>query len=470
MIPNEGITEVVGKMVARQNAASARAPADRYGMDSSQPYVLFLGAACGRAAGVPSIADMARSVFESLIEIAPDMFSKYAKKEYLQDDDIVTDKFYQMLEDMSSLERRNLLRSFFEDLPVPLFYQDLARLVHASFFRIILTTNCDTLLEKALSGLGSSAGVPFRTINLGAKQQLSVDPDIVPDLVTVIKLHGDISQGNRLMITPDEIEQALRCHRSFVKGELAQDMVIVGYEFESPPINDWLWRSRQEIWWASPELPNNEHMGRIMNDREAHFIEGEAAKPELFFGQLALRLLTLPSSDKTRPSDVSEISIPYSQPISVEALVSDPDMLRPLYIADQLERAKEQLNRLESDIAADRSNAQLQAQIAYQRTEVATLEDELRTLSPNRPRLTEAVDRIVQAVHRATLDPNTQAYLDTQAQLIRDETSRSNPNQDILSAAISATLVVSERLGEKVISQELVRNLSAFAPSLARRL
>jgi len=76
----------------------------------------------------------------------------------------------------------------------------------------------------------------------------------------------------------------------------------------------------------------------------------------------------------------------------------------------------------------------------------------------------------VQAVHRATLDPNTQAYLDTQAQLIRDETSRSNPNQDILSAAISATLVVSERLGEKVISQELVRNLSAFAPSLARRL
>src|SRR5579862_2536266 len=43
-----------------------------------------------------------------------------------------------------------LLRQYYVELPVPLFYQDLASLLKARVFSRVLTTNYDNLLEQAL--------------------------------------------------------------------------------------------------------------------------------------------------------------------------------------------------------------------------------------------------------------------------------------------------------------------------------
>ena len=465
MIPNEGITELCNSMLVRQQGTAPRTRDT--GTSGPGPYTLFIGAACSRAAGVPSVDEIARQVFDDLFEHDPETARAYVPEAQRSDRAAPTSAFYQLLGALSNLERYSLLQSFYEDHPVPLFYQDLSRLVQAGFFRTILTTSYDTLLEQALTGVGGSSLARFRVVNLGANPEKGTGPSLPGNQLTIVKLHGDIAQSGQLVVTPDEIERSLGAQRSFIEGQLSQDLMVVGYEFESPPVTDWLAWSSREVWWVSPKRPLNDAMGRIAGDREVHFVDGEAAQPELFFGQLTLRLLTL-SATPSRPVEPNSFSFSTTRQ-TTESLVGDDEALRLAYLQDQLQRAKEVLVSLENDASANKSGAAAQTQIDYQRARVARLEDLLRAQSATRPRIAELANQITSAVQKAELDPKTRSYVESQASVIRSESALTEPNQDILSAAISATLVVAERLGDRVVGQDVVQALGAFATSLTRR-
>ncbi len=57
---------------------------------------------------------------------------------------------------------------------------------------------------------------------------------------------------------PEEIDRVLDEHRSFVKLQLATDLIVVGHELdrdEPRAIDDWLAKGGGEVWWVHPEPP-----------------------------------------------------------------------------------------------------------------------------------------------------------------------------------------------------------------------
>jgi hypothetical protein len=135
------------------------------------------------------------------------------------------------------------------------------------------------------------------------------------------------------------------------------------------------------------------------------------------------------------------------------------------YLQSQLRRSQAILHSLEQSQVPGETNLQLQNQIAYQRSQVTELEDRLRELSSSREQVLQLLKQVREAVDEANPDPHTSGYLHTQVQSVEMEYQRQDPNQAIISAAISATVLIAERLGGSVVDPSVVQQLSRYAPS-----
>src|SRR5438105_11256730 len=102
----------------------------RRGMTYPGPYILFLGAGCGRAAGVPDLSQLARTAMRLFGSPLPEGSS----------DDDVTAAFLDQIESLKPAHVARMLDRLFATTPVPTFYQYLAQLVRERFFPLILTT------------------------------------------------------------------------------------------------------------------------------------------------------------------------------------------------------------------------------------------------------------------------------------------------------------------------------------------
>jgi len=94
----------------------------------------------------------------------------------------------------TSAERQQLLKSYFEPtedersagLKIPsAAHKAIARLVQSGYIRVILTTNFDRLIEKALDEIGISPTV------ISTDDQILGSLPLVHSKVTLIKIHGD---------------------------------------------------------------------------------------------------------------------------------------------------------------------------------------------------------------------------------------------------------------------------------------
>src|SRR5689334_21085953 len=57
------------------------------------------------------------------------------------------DEFRARFRDLQGIERYSLLQTIYRRIPVPAFYQEMARLLKARYLRHVMTTNVDQLLE-----------------------------------------------------------------------------------------------------------------------------------------------------------------------------------------------------------------------------------------------------------------------------------------------------------------------------------
>ena len=445
MKPDENITQLVRLLVERQQA-----PPGTVSRGGPQ-VILFLGRSCADAAGVPDMLAMARQVMRD-----PDLAAMYADRN-LQDDEQLAIAFAEYLAEMTGAQRMRMLQSFYERIPVPAFYQDLALLVKGGYFRHILTTSIDTLLEQALNGAGLWVDKDYQVISLGLKEERKTygrPGEMSSDRITLVKLHGDLAQ-NQAAITKEEIADALEPQRYFVKGELSGDLVVVGYEFESQPLNRWLSWVPGDAWWVSEDRPEGDEIAAIESRRNIQYITGQAARPENFFGQLLYLLwrVVAPSEEGVLPAEREA----YEETEGFEEDYSDEE-----YIRSQLHRTKAMLANLEQSAGPDQRNVAWTNQIQYQRQRAADLEDQLRGLESSREHLLDLLQHIDKTVREKADDPNLSTYLKNQVKSVVKEYQRQEPNQVIVSAAIGATLVMAERMG---VDKEVLNELSKFAPT-----
>lgn len=461
MRPSEKTTELARQILARHER-------------QQRPYILFLGQACAGAAGVPTKFEIARQVFSD-----PDLSQSYLQDEEREDRAAVLQAFDELLEEMTTGQRYRMLQSFYASVPVPSFYQDLALLVKAGFFVLIVTTNIDNLLEQAFSGAGLTPGRDYQVQVLGSQEELPWRSKVVQESeppVRLIKLHGDLAL-KQAAITREEIDEALEPQRFFIKGQISGDMIMVGYQLESEPLNQWLSWVPGDLWWVSLETPD-EQLLRLLEERRSVFhIHGEEARPDAFFGQLAWLLLHAPIGDSS-----DETAVPIERGVTGEERDRElsPRLENMVYtdesfLANQLRRTQSVLQALEQVKAPGGENLQVETQIEYQRRQMALLEAQLRDLEPNRERLLKLMNQVRIAIQRAAknslVDPNVAVYARKQWSAVQSEYRREMPNQSIVAAAIGATVVLAEQLGEQIVDRGVVQELASYAPSaVGRRL
>jgi len=158
-------------------------------------YALLLGSGVSRSAAIPTgwevVLDLARRVAKlEGDDPEPDPEAWFTKKygqaaEYSKLLDILA---------KTSTERQRLLKSYFEPseeersqgLKTPTAaHRAIAELARDGYVRVILTTNFDRLLERAMEELGLTPTV------IASVDQISGALPLVHAGVTIIKLHGD---------------------------------------------------------------------------------------------------------------------------------------------------------------------------------------------------------------------------------------------------------------------------------------
>jgi hypothetical protein len=567
VIPNQeidGLAEEMKNRYARISSTwqepSSSPSGYRSDLDNpeQQPFVLFLGPKCATAAGVPNKEQIARSILDlvakdnELNTIYPLVGKSLNLAITLAGDDLLT-LFYDLMAKLkkgASGKIYRILLKLYANVPVPLFYQDLALLIKADYFERILTTNIDTLLEQALNIAGLQAGFDYQVFSLGVAED---DPNSAGGYGAladwgqdaqprqIIKLFGDLAQ-EQVNIIPEDIDKALKNQRRYVKSELEGDIVMVGYDFESKPINTWLKHGgtrRGQLWWVGEEVasPPPDAFPQDWANR-VHFITGEIGRPQEFFSQLKLRLLRRPTfvlssysgeawqregapenawllesierssaSAERQEQSVDDGSHPTGKDAAVEGVrgstgtseessantVAPDRSTLPTASAERppeetsliedlrgnIRRGQAVLSSLEQSVAPGEVPTQVRAQVIYQKKQIAEMEDKLRSLKSNRDNVIQALTDLVRDLQsaRATgvrvIDEPTLHFLQQQAQSIKEEYARSESNHFVISAALGATVILAERLcielGAEVVKPEHVRQLAAFAPSVAGR-
>ncbi|MDO9052312.1 MAG: SIR2 family protein [Gallionella sp.] len=158
-------------------------------------YALLLGSGTSRASGIPTgwevVLDLIRKTAKLENEdCEPDPAEWYRQKHHTEPD------YSKLLDEIAKTptERQQLLRGYFEPtederaqgLKAPsIAHRAIAKLVASGHLRIIVTTNFDRLMEKALDEVGVAPTI------ISTADQLEGALPLAHSGATIIKLHGD---------------------------------------------------------------------------------------------------------------------------------------------------------------------------------------------------------------------------------------------------------------------------------------
>lgn len=446
--------------------------------DSAVPYVLFLGAGCAKAAGAPSVEIIARDLLKTFgYDTTP-----ASKDEPLEQ---VLSRFAAHTSKLSRSQLTRMLRSLYAKVPVPSFYQDLALMVRERFFPMIVTTNFDTLLELALEGVGLRNS-DYLVTSLGSRTGSDSAPrNLRPGsgpLTHIVKLHGDLAEDAAHWTTA-EIEQALAASRPWIKPDLSGDLIMVGHSPGEGPVDGWLAHApHRELWWISAaDGPPPAAIGAWSND--VHVLSGDLGRPQIFFQQLALRLLRAPeASEAETPADdpAQDMNAGLESVRQMGAANREADSLVDT-LQREILRSQSVLTSLSQEGLPGARSPETQAQIQYQKKRLSSLEDRLRLLPDVKPRVLELVDRIltsIRGVDSSTIASSglagVAAYVERETDTLKRELGTDTPNQPIVSASLGATLTIADRLytefGESIVKASDLRALAALVPTSSGRV
>ena len=418
--------------------------ADRRASGETLP-LLFLGAACSRAAQTPRIADIGREVIAQLNgdpDIAPPGLPPDDAP-----DAVIVPAFRELVLELPPIQRRALALHAANDVPVPQFVQDIALLVRDRLFSTVMTSAFDALLERALNFLSVRPGQSLGIVDVGDDP---ASPLTHPGDVVLLKVLG-----------------------SRVPGPLETPVIVVGHEADDPEIFEALSVRGGPVWWVS-ESPPPEGLVAVSGPREVNLIDGPGGHPDRFFGDMAVLAVQMPAVNvladpqgafrKASALHVDEKVSSISAALAVVGGTAPPEDEQEFerqFLEGRRRRCEEVLGRLQQQGAGSSLGTSLEQQVTYQRQELTRLEQQLRSLSANRSDLLDAL-ALVEESPEAASERAAARYLLECAARIRAEYERDKPDEDVISAALAALAVLGSRIG---VSPELMHRLEAHSPN-----
>jgi hypothetical protein len=278
-IPTAGVDNCVALAMGMQAAPGA--------------YAVLLGSGMSRAANVPTAWDVVRDLIRKVAAAeGVDLGSSYdAPEQWWEQQGRGEPGYDTLVERLASTEaaRQRLLAGYFESSQPTAAHNELAQHVATGRVRLILTTNLDRLMERALD----NAGVVPQVI--AAPEQVKAMMPLIHAPATVIKLHGDY----RMLGSRNTVEELANYPPEW-KALLARifeeyGLVTIGWSadydtalvsaLESAP------RHAFPVFWASYNNELSETAKRVIGSRRAAVIESAGA--DEFLADLGQRIARL---------------------------------------------------------------------------------------------------------------------------------------------------------------------------------
>lgn len=302
-------------------------------------YALLLGSGVSRSASIPTgwevMNDLIGKIALGQGEQPPDEPYLWYREKYGEEPGY--DTLLQRL-GITPFERKSLLQAYFEPTederkkgiktPRPA-HTAIAKLVKSGHIRVVLTTNFDRLLEKALEAEGIVPDVASTPDALKGLRPLQHSP------ITIIKLHGDYRDG-RIKNTAQELAKYDSRMNKLLDRILDEyGLIVCGWSAEwDEALRNALSRAqgrRYTTYWAAyGEL--KEDAQRLVDHRQAETVQITGADD--FFYQLQQGVTALQTSNQRHP-----LSIPVAVE-RVKKLLPNPEAkieLRDLF-QDEAER------------------------------------------------------------------------------------------------------------------------------------
>ena len=275
-------------------------------------YALLAGSGLSRAAGIPTgweiTLDLIRR-FASNQGVEPqtdwaDWFRKHTGKEpnYSQVLDVL---------DLTSLERRTILNQYIEPTsrefrehqkaPVDSHFA-IADLVKSGYIRVIITTNFDRLLERALQYRGVSPVVVSSVDALEGAEPLRHSKCFL------LKLHGDY-KDSRILNTESELSDYLQEFDDLLDQIFDEyGLIVSGWSSEwDHALRKAILRSparRYSLFWTARRKPSDKAI-KLIKHRRGHLISIPSA--EEFFPELRDRVKANADTQQSNPQSTTHL-------------------------------------------------------------------------------------------------------------------------------------------------------------------
>jgi hypothetical protein len=258
----------------------------RSGRPEESPFVLVLGAGASIRSGCPP-----------MMEVVEQIIKKYGDDKTLSrsgEDQI--EEFFSIMDGLGDLDLWLELDQLFTGARPSVGYERLAQLVKDGYFRVILSTNVDTLMEKALEGVGLSLISDVDVIDCGG---IKTDADAEPVVgrlknptprVKLVKLHGYLPTRQLKFRVKDVFEfpeKLAKAVTEYVSNHLG-NVIIVGHSLRDVDLNACFQARGGAIWYVNPQYPTtNDFSGKVVANRSgSHYIDSKDGDFDRFFDEL----------------------------------------------------------------------------------------------------------------------------------------------------------------------------------------
>ncbi len=269
-------------------------------------YALLLGSGVSRSAGIPTgwevVLDLIRKLANIQNEDCEPNPAVWYRDKFGEEPD-----YSKLLNQLarSPAERNQLLRGYFEPnqeeqeqgLKTPTeAHKAIAELVAGGYIRVIVTTNFDRLLEKALEAVGITPTV------ISTPDAVEGALPLAHTLCSIIKVHGDYLD-TRIKNTPDELARYDKRVNNLLDRIFDEyGLIVCGWSAEWDTalcgVIERCKSHRFTTYWATRGEPG-EKAQQLIQVRRANMISIQSA--DTFFRELAEKVSALDEYSQPHP-------------------------------------------------------------------------------------------------------------------------------------------------------------------------
>ena len=248
-------------------------------------FVLMLGAGASLRSGVKRTGEIMAELL--------DRFGKDIPPEDLED------RFAKLWSRSSEDDRRTFVEPYLDHKPSR-GYEQLARLVEAGYFDLILTFNFDNLLEQAFNDIGFT---DFKAIIRGETivDKMARLVEAETPRVKILKLHGSLRSSDYFLFSPEEMLNYPAKIESLVEKITAEDIIVCGYAFNDHCVMRAFSREGGSVYCVNPRgAPTNLKVFLTLRKSGDNVFWDEFGEFDRFFQELSDELLkAAPAASKS---------------------------------------------------------------------------------------------------------------------------------------------------------------------------